>query len=63
MATKKKSKVTKRKPEPINQEQFLEKLIELSERSVTKQGTSIDQLFENQALRLKKQLEELRKNK
>jgi hypothetical protein len=64
MATKKKSKKTTKKEYPvITREQFLEMLITLSERNVTGYGTSIDQLFTDQANRLRKQLEELKGNK
>jgi hypothetical protein len=63
MATKKKSKKTTKKYPEISKEEFLEKLVALSERNVTGYGTSIDQLFTDQANKLRKELEELKGNK
>jgi hypothetical protein len=59
--------VKKKKPQQkrhhITQEEYLEHLIMVSERSVTSQGSSIDEFFQQQANRLRKELEELRKSK
>jgi disulfide oxidoreductase YuzD len=71
MAKKKKISVKdiikKKKPQQkrhhITQEEYLEHLITVSERSVTSQGSSIDEFFQQQANRLRKELEELRKSK
>jgi hypothetical protein len=67
MAKKKKAPRKKPAEKPTTptsrDEAWLEKLIALSEKQVTNQGTSIDELFTQQANRLRKELEELRKNK
>lgn len=47
---------------PITEEEHLEHLIAVSMSNVTSQGTSIDEFFEQQANRLRKELEELRKS-
>lgn len=57
----KKKPARKSAPVKSDQELWLEKLIMLSEKNVTSQGTSIDELFTQQAARLRKELEELRK--
>lgn len=65
----KKKSLTKKKPAKKvifvkrTDEEYLENLIALSEKNVTSQGTSIDELFAQQAAKLRKELEELRKNK
>ena len=56
---KKKSTKLKRKVSP--EEQYLSLLINVSERCITDQGTSIDELFTQQAARLRKRLEDLKK--
>lgn len=58
-----KKKKTEQKRHHITQEEYLEHLIMVSERSVTSQGSSIDEFFKQQADRIRKELEELRKNK
>jgi hypothetical protein len=63
MATKKNRRVAKREHRPITKEMWLEQLIEISERSVTSQNTSIDELFRNQAKRLGEELEQLKRGK
>jgi hypothetical protein len=60
-----KKKVTKKKfkaPKRIRktEEDRLMDLINASERAITTQGTVIDDIFKNQAARLRKELEELR---
>lgn len=45
----------------ISNEDWLLHLIKVSENAVTGQGSSIDEFFTQQAARLKKQLQELRK--
>lgn len=60
MPTKKKKPTTKRKApqKPDPQEYHLLGLIKATERSITDQGTDIDEFFKNQLARLKRQLEE-----
>lgn len=61
---KKKTKAKKQiKRHTITDEEYLEHIIKVSRNAITKQGTSIDQFFEQQAQRLEKQLEELKKSK
>lgn len=45
----------------ITNEQHLEKLIQLSERSANSESDTLCELFNNQANRLRKELEKLRK--
>jgi len=58
-----KKKKPKQKHALITQEEYLEHLIMISERNITNQGSSIDEFFQNQVNKLKKELMELRKNK
>ena len=59
-AKKKEKLINLRDRLPKTEEEYLERLILVSERAITKQGTAIDEFFEQQAARLRKQLEELR---
>lgn len=69
MGTKKKSRATTKKLQespllarlPKNDIEYLERLIETTEKNITSQGTTIDEFFKGQAERLKRQLAELRK--
>ncbi|MCX9024628.1 MAG: hypothetical protein OIN85_00865 [Candidatus Methanoperedens sp.] len=61
MAKKKKKAWKKPKTRPITQKEYLQTLIQFSERAITKQGTGIDDFFANQAKRLKKELAQLNK--
>ena len=60
MAKKKPTK-TKSKRRMSPDEVHLLKLIEVSEKQITNQGLSLDELFTQQANRLKKELADLRK--
>ncbi len=60
---KKKSKKKQVQPRTNDQEEFLKTLIRYTERAITDQGSSIDELFTQQAVKLKKQLKELGKSK
>lgn len=64
--TAKKNKPTKKAPPKRHvwtQEERLLQLIEISEKQITGHGSSIDELFQNQANRARKELEELRAKK
>ena len=65
MAAKKhKKSVKKPKKNPlVTQEGFLELLIEISLRNITKRDAGLDAVFKQQADRLTKQLKQLRKVK
>jgi hypothetical protein len=64
MAKKKPAKAKKLSPSEKQarnrQEYHLNNLIIASERAITGQGSEIDQFFENQAERLKKELKEFK---
>lgn len=63
MPTKKKKTPAKKKPAPkrlSNDEYHLLTLIAATERAITPQGTSIDDLFTQQLSRLQRELEALR---
>ena len=62
MAKKKKAKTKKKlRTRPITQKEYLQILIDYSERAIDGRGGSIDEFFANQANRLRKQLKELSK--
>lgn len=46
---------------PRNEEEHVQRLIDVTERAITKQGTAIDQLFIEQAARLRKELADLKR--
>lgn len=48
---------------PKNQEEYLEHLIKVSEAAITKAGSGVDEFFAQQADRIRKELEALRKGK
>lgn len=69
MPTKKKRLTTKKKPTkgnplldrlPKTQEEYLQHLIQVSERQITGMSESLDELFRTQAERIKNQLKELK---
>lgn len=69
MATKKKRKATTKKVKntlldrlPKNEIEYLELLIRMTEKHISPHGTDLDAFFVGQAARLKRQLEELKKN-
>lgn len=69
MAKAKKKKPKKRpaqsvrKSIPISREQWLEHILKVSRQSIGPIGNGIDEFFQQQACRIEKELEELRKSK
>lgn len=63
MAKKKKPANKKVRRHTISEEEYLGTLIKFSKRAITKQGSSIDEFFTQQAERLERKLEELRRPK
>lgn len=61
--TQKKISFEERFKIPKNDEEHLMGLIAASRRAITGSGDSLDQLFEQQAVRIEKQLEALRNKK
>jgi hypothetical protein len=70
MATKKKRKATTKKKAapkstlldrlPKNEREYIERLIEMTERNISPHNSSVDEFFKGQAARLRKKLEELK---